>query len=229
MTRTNSRGVVPSKLMDSKRLSTELSVPTTVPLLTPSSAVQSVPPSPLKAEFTSTPPLVVKPLPVSHAARALQFDQDQSEDRPMKHLAKFNQSRVDTIKQVGKADHPEAKPDETKSDVNKPSNLSTQCSKTPSRSSSVTFLEDSIKYSSKDAEDSTKQTENDSADKHSVESKGQRNTIPNASGQSIGKGRTMSDASTSSQVDTVSIDNISQVIDSLESHDGIFLLSNCKF
>lgn len=202
MNKANIKGVSTNK-QDTKRLSVEFPTGPVVPLLTPSSAVQSIPPSPLKAEFTSTPPQVVKPLPVLHAARELQFDQDQAEGRPMKHLVKLNQSRADVLKQINKPDQLEAKPEE------KPEAKSSQSSKTPSRSSSVTFLEDSIKLSSKDWE------------------KAITDTTPNTDvtlQAELEKGRTVSNASSSTQVDTVSIDNLYHVIDCLESHDGKLLL-----
>lgn len=210
MSRTNSR-VVPSKLPDPKRLSSEFSVHTTVPLLTPSSAVQSIPPSPLKPEFTSTPPQVVKPLPVLYAARELQFDHDQSEDRTMKRLVKINQSRVEDLKQSNKPDQSDGKIEEKDKTDPKLNQIQTSGSKTPSRSSSVTFLEDSIKLSSKDTE---KMTADGSANGENLEAA--------KTTEDLEKIRAMSDASSSFQVDTVSIDNISQVIDSLESHDGKF-------
>ena len=76
----------PSKLQDPKRLSSEFSQYQPVPLLTPSSHIPSIPPSPLKPEFTSTPPFgIIRTQPVLNAARELQFDHpptDQSDTSP---------------------------------------------------------------------------------------------------------------------------------------------------
>lgn len=108
--RANSRGAAFTRAIDPKRLSSDLSLSQTVPLLTPSSHIPSVPPSPLKAEFTSTPPFGVKTFPVINAARELQFDQDQSADQSLSHVSKINQSRAGISKHVTKPDQLETKP-----------------------------------------------------------------------------------------------------------------------
>lgn len=151
----------------------------------------------------------MKPLPVLHAARELQFDKDHSEERPMKHLTKISQARADSVKQVNKSEQPELKPEE-KPDVKAVTQGQGQGSKTPSRSSSVTFLEDSIKLTSKEA------------DKFKEEV-----SAGSTKSDDLDKSRTMSDASSASQVDTVSIDNISEVIEGLESHCGKDAVNTC--
>ena len=91
------------KCHDPKRLSTELSQSQAVPLLTPSSHIPSIPPSPLKPEFTSTPPFgIMRTQPVLNAARELQFDNppDLSDISPQEAMT-ANQSGVN-FKQVVK-------------------------------------------------------------------------------------------------------------------------------
>ncbi|XP_053380721.1 hamartin-like isoform X2 [Mercenaria mercenaria] len=149
--RTSSRGTAPLKPVDPKRLSSEFPLSQTVPLLTPSSHASSVPPSPLKAEFTNTPPLGVKTLPVINAARELQFDHDHLEDKSVGHMTKINQSQVEFSKHVVKPEPFEIRPPRKISE----GQMSTDRQNTPNRSGSATMFEDSLKESSQEAGEST--------------------------------------------------------------------------
>lgn len=83
---------------DPKRLSAEFVQSQTVPQLTPSSLIPSVPPSPLKTEFTNTPPFGLKTLPtVLNASRKISFDHDDTES---KLLTRLNQSGLSLQKDV---------------------------------------------------------------------------------------------------------------------------------
>ncbi|XP_060578266.1 hamartin-like [Ruditapes philippinarum] len=143
--RTSSRGAPHVKLVDPKRLSSEFPVNQSVPLLTPSSNMQSVPPSPLKAEFTNTPPLGVKTLPVMNAARELQFDHDQSDEKTMGHVTRLNPSH-EFSKNVVKPEPFEIRPPRKISE----GQMSASGQNTPRRSGSATMFEDSLRESSQD-------------------------------------------------------------------------------
>ncbi|KAL4219214.1 hamartin [Mactra antiquata] len=105
--RSGSRGVGRLSMDSNKRLSCEISQP--VPLLTPSSHIPSIPPSPLKAEFTNTPPLGVKTLPVINAARELQFDDDQSDDKNLGHGTRVDQSDDKNLSHMTRVDQSDDK------------------------------------------------------------------------------------------------------------------------
>ncbi|XP_052789916.1 hamartin-like [Mya arenaria] len=191
--RANSRG--PSR-PDPKRLSCEFPTNQQVPLLTPLSNIPSVPPSPLRAEFTNTPPIGVKPLPILQAARELQFDSDLTYEHSKKHL-----SQVETLKSMSDGkDNVGIRQGQGASVFSTGEN-----SKTPSRSSSATFFEDSLKIT---------------ADLNASFEKSSTHGVQDAinSSQEVKEGG-MSNASSGGQMDTVCIDNISQVIESLESND----------
>ena len=103
--------------------------------------MQSVPPSPLKAEFTNTPPLGVKTLPVINAARELQFDHDHSEDKSIGPVTRMNQPQ-EFSKNVVKPEPFVIKPPPRKISEGF---MSTDGQNTPKRSGSATMLEDSLK------------------------------------------------------------------------------------
>jgi hypothetical protein len=102
--------------------------------------MQSVPPSPLKAEFTNTPPLGVKTLPVINAARELQFDHDQSDEKTMGHVTRLNQSQ-EFSKNVVKPEPFEIRPPRKISE----GQMSASGQNTPRRSGSATMFEDSLR------------------------------------------------------------------------------------
>lgn len=117
-----------------------------MPLLTPSSHIQSVPPSPLKAEFTNTPPLGVKTLPVINAARELQFDEDhQLGDKQVDQEFKINQSQPLILKSVPKKDQSDVKSQKVSEGQRSDQG---EGQKTPVRNGSFSMFEDSLKGTS---------------------------------------------------------------------------------
>jgi len=203
-------------VQDPKRLSAEftLSGAQHVPLLTPSSHIQSVPPSPLNAEFTSTPPLGVKHLPVMHAARELQFDCDMTEDHTRKHLTKIKESRFESLKSVGEGSK-DGKDVRSGSQVASqgPSGTNTaESSKAPSRSNSATFFEDSVKLNTDQSVAYLSTSDQAGSDQAAGKSGSQSKEE---------KPRTVSGTSTtSSNLDTVSIDDLAHVVEGLQVQDG---------
>ena len=173
------------KSHDPKRLSTELSQSQAVPLLTPSSHIPSVPPSPLKPEFTSTPPFgIMRTQPVLNAARELQFDNppsDLSDISPQEAMT-ANQSGVN-FKQVVKP---------VQLDLSSKEHVIPELSTQSSTQSEAKFS-----LSSVDGE----LTDSFSRSASVVESDPQDN-------------------SGAAHSETVSIDNLSQVIESLENEGG---------
>ena len=151
--------------------------------MTPSSHSQSIPPSPLKPEFTNTPPFgIIRTQPVLNAARELQFDNppsDQSDVSPQE-IKSCNQSGV-----CGK-------------NIIKPVQLELGSKERITPGQGTQFSPESeAKHSA--ASDVAELT--DSLSKNEME----------------GRPR---DNSEVSQTETVSINNISQVIESLENEDG---------
>ena len=165
---TSFQGASRTSSRNPKRLSAEFPIQVSVPLLTPSSATQSVPPSPLKTEFTSTPPVGVKTLPVLYAARELQFDREQ-------HI------KEEVVDSSGKIIEDNQKPSSKclpKKVTEKTDHK--DVSKIPSRSSSATRIDEQLTSS--------------------VDSQQERV-------ETAAKG-------------SVSVDNLSQVIEDLEANDG---------
>lgn len=192
VSRVSSRGAH-LKPIEPKRLSSEFSGTQAVPLLTPSSQMQSIPPSPLKAEFTSTPPLGVKTLPVINAARELQFDQEHQEDLQTDHVTKIGQSQSVFFKQspksgqLGLRSEMERRPSDGQVSTDQGSGQ-----KTLTRNGSLSLFEDSLKETGQGM----------------------------GTADITGKVRTTSGGS--AKADTVSVDTISQVIEGLDrqtSHD----------
>ncbi|XP_052220850.1 hamartin-like isoform X5 [Dreissena polymorpha] len=208
--RTNSRGIPQTKSLDPKRLSCEFSTNHAVPLLTPSSHIPSVPPSPLRTEFINTPPLGAKTFPVLHAARELQFDHELSEEMTKQHLAKIKESRVETLKPILDA---KALGSDSKAQNSGPNTA--ESSKATSRCSSLTFLEDSLRSGSQVTYSVNQSQEVDTGSQ----------PLPNQSSQEDGAAmKHHEDVAVvldpgSSQLDTVSIDNLSQVIEGLSISD----------
>lgn len=176
-----------SKSQDPKRLSSEFSVSQTVPLMTPSSHIPSIPPSPLKPEFTSTPPFgLLRTLPVLNAARELQFDNPPS-------------------------DQSDVSPQEIKS-----CNQSGVCSKQV-----VKPVQLELRHKEQLTPDQGIQSRTEPEARFSFASEVGELTDSLSKSVSITDEMRPRDNSGASQTETVSIDNISQVIESLEKEADI--------
>ena len=161
-----------------------------MPLLTPSSHIPSVPPSPLKPQFTSTPPFgLLKTQPVLNAARELQFDNPPLDhlDASPQEVTSGNQSGA-SFKQVVKPIQLDLGSREYAThELHTQS--STQSEAKSSVASEVGELTDSLSKTVINVDIDTRLRDNSGA----------------------------------AQSETVSIDNISQVIESLENEGGEFI------
>lgn len=217
MGRTNVGGTSQINVDNPKRLNMELSFHHPVPLMTSSSLIQSVPQSPLRTEFTSTPPVgVTKTVPVTFAPRELQFDFESLYERPYSKevmLVGAEMKDRDSLK----------------------SSKLLEGEKTDVRSSSVMLFEDSFKEEvskflesensdfkerAKDILQGQELTSSSDLSVKDVKGKtGKSATEFNGTDQGSVKARSGSSAMDSAQMDTVSLGNISKVIDGLESQE----------